>query len=83
MSPSAGGSQDAVTAGEPSGHLMTNYHIVLMGHAGSKIKGNRHSRLPKRKVTELMLTLQQVMGMKVTSFGSWDNTTKTMPEVLT
>src|SRR5450432_222378 len=57
---------------EPSGHLMTSYHIVLMGHAGGKIPGNRHSRLPKRKVTELMLTLQQVMGMKVTSYGTWD-----------
>ena len=30
--------------GEPSGHLMTNYHIVLMGHAGGKIPGNRHFR---------------------------------------
>jgi hypothetical protein len=67
---------------EPSGHLMTNYHIVLMGHAGGKIPGNRHSRLPKRKVTELMLTLQQVMGMKVTSYGTWDKTSTTMPEIL-
>jgi hypothetical protein len=67
---------------EPSGHLMTNYHIVLMGHAGGKIPGNRHTRLPKRKVTELMLTLQQVMGMKVTTYGTWDKTSTTMPEIL-
>jgi hypothetical protein len=74
--------------GEPSGHIMTNYHIVLMGHAGGKLPGNRHYRAPGtgtptgRKVTELMLTLQQVMGMKVTTYGSWDKTSKTMPEIL-
>jgi len=74
--------------GEPSGHIMTNYHIVLMGHAGGKIPGNRHFRPPgtgtpsSRKVTELMLTLQQVMGMNVTSYGSWDKTSKTMTEIL-
>jgi hypothetical protein len=73
---------------EPSGHLMTNYHIVLMGHAGGKIPGNRHFRpagagtSSSRRVTELMLTLQQVMGLKVTSYGSWDKTSKTMPEIL-
>ncbi len=61
---------------------MTNYHIVLMGHAGGKIPGNRHYRQPKRKVTELMLTLQQVMGMNVTTYGTWDRTSKTMPEIL-
>ncbi len=74
---------------EPAGHLMTNYHIVLMGHAGGKIPGNRHYRAPgtgnpsaDRKVTELMLTLQQVMGLNVTTFGSWDKTSKNMPEIL-
>jgi hypothetical protein len=73
---------------EPSGHLMTNYHIVLMGHAGGKIPGNRHFRPPgtgtstARKVTELMLTFQQVMGMNVTTYGTWDKTSKTMPEIL-
>jgi hypothetical protein len=74
--------------GEPSGHIMTNYHFVLMGHAGGKIPGNRHYRPPgtgtsaSRKVTELMLTLQQVMGMNVTTYGSWDKTSKAMPEIL-
>jgi hypothetical protein len=29
-----------------------------------------------------MLTLQQVMGMNVTTYGSWDKTSKTMPEIL-
>src|SRR5205814_1333327 len=63
---------------EPSGHIMSNYHIVLMGHAGGKIPGNRHFGPPgsgtstSRKVTELMLTLQQVMDLKITTFGSWD-----------
>jgi hypothetical protein len=66
----------------PHDHNMRDYHIVLMGHAGGKIKGNRHLRLTGRKVTELMLTLQQVMGMKVDSFGTWDKTSKLVPEIL-
>src|SRR6185369_11429868 len=45
---------------EPQGHVMKNYHIVLMGHAGGKIKGDRHIRKTGHKVTELMLALQQV-----------------------
>jgi hypothetical protein len=68
---------------DPRNHNMRDYHIVLMGHAGGKIKGNRHIRLVGRKVTELMLTLQQVMGMKVDTFGTWDRTMKTTPEILT
>ncbi|HEY8922728.1 MAG TPA: DUF1552 domain-containing protein [Polyangia bacterium] len=67
---------------KPHDHNMRNYHIVLMGHAGGKVKGNRHVRLVGRKVTELMLTLQQLMGMNVTSYGSWDKTSKTMPEIM-
>jgi hypothetical protein len=55
---------------------------VLMGHAGGKVKGDRHIRKPGHKVTELMLTLQQIMGMKVTTFGTWDRTSTTMPEIL-
>jgi hypothetical protein len=66
----------------PSTHIMTNYHIVLMGHGGGKIPGNRHYRAPGRKVTELVLTLMQVMGLQVDTWGSWDKTSTTMPEIL-
>jgi hypothetical protein len=67
---------------EPAGHVMKDYHIVLMGKGGGKLVGNRHVRLVGRRVTELMLTMQQVMGMNVTSYGSWDKTSKTVPEIL-
>jgi hypothetical protein len=62
---------------------MKNYHIVLMGKAGGKVKGNRHIRKAGRKVTELMLSLQQVMGMNVTSFGTWDKTSTPFNDILT
>lgn len=67
---------------EPKNHVMTNYHIVLMGHGGGKLPGNRHVRLPGRKVTELVLTLQKVMGLNVDTWGSWDKTNKVMNEIL-
>jgi hypothetical protein len=35
-----------------------------------------------RKVTELMLKTQQLMGLDVTTFDSWDRTSTTMPEIL-
>jgi hypothetical protein len=63
-------------------HIMKDYHIVLMGHGGGKVAGNRHIRIPGRKVTELVLTLQQVMGLNVTTWGSWDKTSRTVPEIL-
>jgi hypothetical protein len=68
---------------EPGGHVMKDWFIVLMGHGGGKVPGNRHVRLVGRKVTELLLTFQQHMGMNVTSYGSWDNTNKTVPEIFT
>lgn len=68
--------------GEPQGHVMKDFRMVLMGHAGGKVPGNRHLRLQGRKVTELMLTMQQLMGLQVNEYGSWDRTTKTMPEIL-
>jgi len=67
---------------EPHDHVMKNYHMLLMGKAGGKLAGNRHVRIPGRKVTELMLTMQQVMGMNLTSYGTWDKTSKTVPEIL-
>jgi hypothetical protein len=67
---------------EPQSHIMKDFRIVLMGHAGGKLPGNRYLRLEGRKVTELMLTMQQVMGLEVTEYGTWDKTTKTMPEIL-
>jgi hypothetical protein len=67
---------------EPTNHIMKDFRIVLMGHAGGLVPGNRHVRLVGRKVTELMLTMQQIMGLNVTTFGSWDRTSKTMPEIL-
>jgi hypothetical protein len=66
---------------DPHNHVMKDYHIVLMGKAGGKLPGNRHVRLPGRKVTELMLTMQQMMGLNVTTYGSWDKTSKIITEI--
>jgi hypothetical protein len=68
---------------EPGGHVMRDWFIVLMGHAGGQLPGNRHVRLVGRKVTELQLTMQQMMGMNVQTWGTWDRTSSTVPEILT
>jgi hypothetical protein len=67
---------------EPQSHVMKDFRVVLMGHAGGRVRGNQHLRLEGRKVTELMLTMQQLMGLEVNTFGSWDRTSTTMPEIL-
>lgn len=72
----------ATEVSEPNGHVMANYHLVLAGHAGGKVPGNQHLRFPgSRKVTELQLTMMQLMGLEVDNFGSWDNTSKTISEI--
>jgi hypothetical protein len=65
----------------PQDHVMKDFRIVLMGHAGGRVRGNQHLNLVGRKVTELMLTMQQIMGLQVETFGSWDRTSTTMPEI--
>jgi len=66
----------------PQNHVHVDYHMVLMGHAGGKIPGNRHVRLVGRKVTELGLQMMQTMGVPITSWGTWDNTSKPMTEIV-
>ncbi|HEX2870217.1 MAG TPA: DUF1552 domain-containing protein [Polyangiaceae bacterium] len=66
----------------PRDHVNRDYHIVLMGRGGGKVAGNRHIRIPGRRVTELVLTLQQAMGLDVTTWGSWDKTSKIVSEIL-
>lgn len=65
----------------PGSHVMADYHIILMGGAGGKLPGNQHIRLPKRKVTELGLTMMQTMGVQISEWGSWDRTSSTIPEI--
>ncbi len=66
---------------DPYNHNMTNYHVVLSGHNGGKVPGNQHLRFPRRKLSELMLTLLQTMGVETQEFGTWDRTTQTIPEI--
>ena len=47
------------------------------------IRGGAEISISFADVADMMLALQQVMGMSVTSFGTWDKTSKTMPEILT
>jgi hypothetical protein len=66
----------------PRDHINRDYHVVVMGRGGGKLAGNRHVRIPGRRVTELVLTLQQAMGLDVLTWGSWDKTSRFVPEIL-
>jgi hypothetical protein len=66
----------------PRNHFHVDYHMVLMGHAAGKLPGNRHLRLVGRKVTELGLQMMQTMGVPISSWGTWDNTSSPMSEIL-
>jgi hypothetical protein len=66
----------------PKTEIMRDYHIVVMGRGGGKLAGNRHVRIPGRRVTELVLTLQQAMGLDVSTWGTWDKTSKIVSEIL-
>lgn len=73
----------ATEVSEPNGHVMVNYHLVLAGHAGGKMPGNQHLRFPgSRNVTELQLTMLRTLGVELERFGSWDNTSNTIPEIM-
>lgn len=67
---------------EPTGHVMADYHVVLAGLAGGKLAGNMHHAFRGRKLTELQLTMLQTMGLPIDNFGSWDNTSTTVQEIL-
>jgi hypothetical protein len=67
---------------EPMQHIMSNYHIILMGHAGGALPGDRHIRKPGNKVTELMLAMQKVMGVNIDTFGTWDRTSSPLNDIL-
>jgi hypothetical protein len=61
--------------------IMSDYHILLAGHAGGQLPGNMHLRPLGRRVTELMLTMLQTMGLPIQTYGSWDQTSSTIAEV--
>lgn len=65
----------------PATAIMSDYHILLAGHAGGQLPGNMHLRPLGRKVTELMLTMLQTMGLPIQTYGSWDQTSSTIAEV--
>jgi hypothetical protein len=56
-------------------HQIDNIPIILTGGAGGKHKGGSHVQLAADPVTRVSLTVQQMMGVSVGSFGQGDMTT--------
>ena len=66
----------------PKNHVHVDYPITLMGRAGGMLRGNLHHQAQGQKVTEVVLTLMQVMGVDIDNWGTWDNTSSIMSEIL-
>ncbi|MDX2053556.1 MAG: DUF1552 domain-containing protein [Polyangiaceae bacterium] len=51
-------------------HQMTDFPVMLIGKAGGKLTGNQHLRHPGSNMSQVLLSIANIMGSPVTSFGS-------------
>jgi hypothetical protein len=64
-------------------HTMDNLPILTVGTARGRLKGGIHISAPGDPATRVGLTLQQVMGVPIGSWGALSNeTSKTVREIL-
>ena len=64
-------------------HTMDNLPIITVGSAGGRIKTGAHINTPGDPSARVGLTLQQALGVPVSSWGALSNaTSKTMTEIL-
>jgi hypothetical protein len=64
-------------------HTMDNLPILTVGSARGRLKGGIHVSAPGDPATRVGLTLQQVMGVPIGSWGALSNeTSKTVSEIL-
>lgn len=71
-------------SGYAKNHTTDNIPLLTAGSAGGRLKTGIHFAAPKGDpVTRLSLTMQQVMGVPISSFGTESNhTTRTITEVI-
>jgi hypothetical protein len=64
-------------------HSMDNVPVMTAGTAGGRLKTGIHVAAPRDPVTRVGLTMQQIMGVPVSSWGTLSNqTSKTITEIL-
>lgn len=64
-------------------HTMDNLPIITVGTAGGRLKAGAHINTPGDPCARIGLTLQQALGVPVSSWGALSNATaKTMTEIL-
>jgi hypothetical protein len=64
-------------------HTMDNLPFLTVGTAGGRLKGGMHVSAPGDPAARVGLTLQQVMGVPIGSWGALSNeTSKTIREIL-
>jgi hypothetical protein len=69
--------------GSPRLHSVRNYPILTFGSGGGRIKTGLHIPRPGDQVTRVGLTIQQAMGVQVSSWGVGSNrVTSAISEVL-
>ncbi len=69
--------------GDARVHSVDNVPIITVGNAGGRLKSGYHISAPGDPSTRVGLTLQQVFGLPVNSWGLLSNTTsKTFTEIM-
>lgn len=64
-------------------HTMDNLPIITVGNAGGRLKTGSHINTPGDPSARVGLTIQQALGVPVSSWGALSNaTSKTMTEIL-
>ena len=58
-------------------HDMTEWPVLLAGKASGAIKGNQHLRYAGQNLTNVLLTIANIFGAKLTTLGLGNNTTTT------
>ena len=59
--------------GAPRVHSLRNYPMITVGSANGRIKTGSHFATPGEAATRVTLTIQQAMGVPVSSWGSGSN----------
>lgn len=67
----------------PRDHRHSGYRLFVCGGGGGKLTTGQHLDMDGRKITEVHLTMLRALGLPLERWGAWDNTDRTVSQILT